>query len=83
MNGSIITHVKKNDVVKVLTGSERGKTGKVLRVMNKHGRVVVEKVNMVKRHKKSNGKEPGGIIEKEASIHASNVMRVKTAKADK
>ncbi len=69
-----IKHVKKNDVVQVMTGRDKGKTGKVLRIINKTGKVVVEKVNVQKRHKKANGKEPGGIIEKEAPIHASNVL---------
>jgi large subunit ribosomal protein L24 len=69
-----VFHVKKNDVVQVMAGSEKGKTGKVLRVNHKTGKVVVEKVNLVKRHKKSTGKDAGGIIEQEAPIAASNVL---------
>lgn len=69
-----ISHVKKNDVVQILSGKDKGKTGKVLRVINKHGKVVVEKINMVKRHKKPTGKEAGGIVEKEAPIPASKVL---------
>jgi large subunit ribosomal protein L24 len=67
--------IKKNDTVIVIAGKERGKTGKVLRVLPDEGRVVIERLNMVKRHSKS--KQPGGpqgIIEKEAPIHLSNVM---------
>ena len=67
-------HIRKKDVVQVMTGREKGKTGKVLRVINKKGRVVVEKLNLVKRHAKATQKGPGGITEKEASIHASNVL---------
>lgn len=69
-----IKHVKKNDIVQVLSGKDKGKTGKVLRVINKSGRVVVEKINMVKRHKKPTGKEAGGIVEKEAPIPAGKVL---------
>ncbi len=69
-----IKHVKKNDVVQVLSGKDKGKTGKILRINNKTGRVTVEKVNMIKRHKKATGKTPGGIVEMEAPIHASNVL---------
>ncbi|MBI2890900.1 MAG: 50S ribosomal protein L24 [Nitrospirae bacterium] len=67
-------HVRKNDTVAVMVGKDRGKTGKVLRVVPKRGRVVVEKVNMVKRHTKATQDQPGGIIEKEAPIHVSNVL---------
>lgn len=69
-----VKHVKKNDVVQVIAGKYKGKTGKIIRVINKTGKVVVEKVNIIKRHKKATGKEPGGIIEKEGPIHASNVL---------
>ncbi len=69
-----VKHVKKNDIVKVLVGRDKGKTGKILRVNNKTGKVTVEKVNVVKRHKKATGKEAGGIVEMESPIHASNVL---------
>lgn len=69
-----VKHVKRNDIVQVLSGKDKGKTGKVLRVINKTGKVVVEKVNLIKRHKKPTGKEAGGIIEKEAPIPASKVL---------
>lgn len=71
------THVKKNDMVKILAGKERGKTGKVLRVFPVKGRVIVESLNVVKRHTRPSQLSPeGGIVEKEAAISLSNVMLV-------
>ncbi len=67
-------HVKKNDLVSVKTGKDKGKTGKVLRIAKKKDRVIVEKVNMIKRHVKPSQKSKGGVIEKESLIHVSNVM---------
>lgn len=68
-------HVKKGDLVMVITGKDAGKKGKVLEVIPKKGRVVVEKANMVKRHTKPSQSLPqGGILEKEAPIASSNVM---------
>ena len=70
-------HVKTGDTVKVITGDDKGTTGKVQKVNTETGRIIVEKVNMVKKHQKPRGQGmPGGIIEKEASIDASNVMIV-------
>jgi large subunit ribosomal protein L24 len=67
--------IKKNDKVVVLAGKEKGKIGTVLRVDSEKGRVLVEKVNMVKRHTRPGGKQAqGGIIEKEAPLQISNVM---------
>jgi large subunit ribosomal protein L24 len=67
--------IKKNDMVMVVKGRDRGKTGKVMRVMPEAGRLVVERLNMVKRHSKPRGAtSPGGIIEKEAPIRIENVM---------
>ncbi|HDI79182.1 MAG TPA: 50S ribosomal protein L24 [Desulfobacteraceae bacterium] len=69
--------IKKDDKVMVIAGKDRGKIGAVLKVDRKKGRVVVEKVNMVKRHTRPGGRHAqGGIIEKEAPIHISNVMLV-------
>ena len=69
--------VKTGDTVKVISGDDKGTTGKVQKVFPETGRVIVEKVNMVKKHQKPRGQGmPGGIIEKEASIDASNVMIV-------
>ena len=68
-------HVRKNDMVKVIAGKEKGKSGKVLRLVPKKNRVVVEKVNFIKRHSRPSGKtRQGGIIQKEAAIHISNVL---------
>ena len=70
-------HVRKDDQVQVITGKEKGKTAKVLRVYAKTGRVVLEKLNMVKRHVKPSQQNPqGGIVEKELPIHVSNVLLV-------
>lgn len=70
--------IKKNDKVTVLAGKEQGKIGTVLKVDSEKGRVIVEKVNMVKRHTRpgSAGSQQGGIIEKEAPIHISNLMLI-------
>lgn len=66
--------IKKGDTVRVLSGQYRGKTGRVLRVIPKKSRVVVEGVNMIHRHTRPTQRNPkGGIIEKEAPIHMSNV----------
>jgi len=68
-------HVVKEDNVKVLSGKYRGKTGKVLKVFPKENRVIVEGVNIIKRHTKPSQKnQQGGIVEKEAPVDASNVM---------
>lgn len=65
----------KDDQVQIISGKDKGKIGKVLRVDLKMGRLVVEKVNVVKRHTKPTQKSPqGGIVEKEKSIHYSNAM---------
>lgn len=72
----VISRVRKDDTVKVIAGKEKGKTGRVLRVLPKRGRVLVEKVNFVKRHTKPSARSRGGILEKEAPIDLSNVMPV-------
>jgi large subunit ribosomal protein L24 len=69
--------IRKEDKIIVLSGKEKGKIGAVLKVDSEKGRVIVEKINMVKRHAKPSAKTAkGGIIEKEAPIHISNVMAV-------
>lgn len=73
------TPIKKGDTVVVITGKEKGKTGKVILVLPKKERVLVEKLNFVKRHSRPTQKQrQGGIIEKEASIHWSNVAMMCT-----
>ena len=68
-------HVAKGDTVRVVRGDDKGKEGKVIRVFPKTGRVVVEGMNIVKRHRKArSANEPGGIIDFPAPIHHSNVM---------
>jgi large subunit ribosomal protein L24 len=69
--------IKKNDTVRVVAGNSRGIEGKVLKVMPATGRIIVEKVNLIKRHTRPTQQNPaGGILEKEAPIHVSNVMLV-------
>jgi large subunit ribosomal protein L24 len=71
----VFVQIRKNDSVMVISGKERGKTGKVLRVNPKEDAVIIERINVVKRHTKPRGpQQAGGIIEKEASIPASNIM---------
>jgi len=66
--------IRKDDTVIVLAGKDKGRSGKVIKVMPKEERVVVEGVNMVKRHTKPDMAHPnGGVIAKEAAIHVSNV----------
>lgn len=73
--------IKKDDLVQVITGKDKGKTGKVLSVDTKNNKVLVEGVNMVSKHSKpSMANQQGGIIEKEAPIDISNVMYVHKGK---
>jgi large subunit ribosomal protein L24 len=72
-----MAHVRRGDTVVVVAGKDRGKRGKVLRVVPGKGRVVVEKINMIKKHQRPTQKlRQGGIIEREGPIHLSNVMLV-------
>ena len=71
----VATRIRKNDLVMVITGRDRGKTGKVTKVVPETGRVMIERLNMVKRHSRPRGAaSPGGIVEREAAIDLSNVM---------
>jgi large subunit ribosomal protein L24 len=68
-------HIRKNDSVMVISGRERRKTGKVLRVLPKEGAAIIERINIVKRHQRPRGpQQTGGIVEKEAPIPLSNLM---------
>ena len=70
-------HVRKNDLVMVITGKDKGTKGKITAAFPKTGKVIVEGVNMVTRHQKArNAMQPGGIVKKEAAIDASNVMLI-------
>jgi large subunit ribosomal protein L24 len=72
-----IAHVRKGDTVIVVAGKERGKRGRVLRVIPEKSRVVVERINMIKKHQRPTQRvRQGGIIEREGSIHLSNVMLI-------
>jgi large subunit ribosomal protein L24 len=69
--------IRKGDRVVVTTGSDRGKQGEVLKVLPKENRAVVQGVNIAKHHTKPRGMgQPGGIVEKEATIHLSNIMLI-------
>lgn len=68
--------LKVGDKVRVIAGSSKGKEGKIIKTLRKEDRVIVEGVNIVKKHKKGNGQETGGILEIEAPIHVSNVMLI-------
>jgi large subunit ribosomal protein L24 len=72
------TPIRKNDNVLVVTGRDRGKRGRVLKVIPETNRLVVEGVSLIKRHTKPNPQRnvKGGIVEREASVHASNVQLV-------
>jgi large subunit ribosomal protein L24 len=70
-------HVRRGDLVEVVAGREASRRGRVLRVMTESNRVLIEKVNLVKRHMRPTQKHPqGGIVEKEGSLHISNVRLV-------
>jgi large subunit ribosomal protein L24 len=69
--------VAKDDTVMVISGDDKGKTGKILKVFPKSQRIIVEGINFIKRHTKPRSRmQPGGLVEKEAPIHLSNVMVV-------
>jgi large subunit ribosomal protein L24 len=68
--------IKKGDKVVVIAGRDKGKTGEVLRVVPADSRVVVQGVNVVKRHTRAAMGNPGGIVEKEGAIHVSNVAHI-------
>ncbi|WP_167613217.1 50S ribosomal protein L24 [Maribellus sediminis] len=70
-------HIKKGDTVVVIAGNNKGAKGRVLEVIRKTDRAIVEGVNMIKKHTKPNAEAPqGGIVEKEAPVHISNLMLV-------
>lgn len=70
-------NIKKGDTVIVITGNDKGKTGKVTSVLHSKGRVFVEGINIISKHQKPDAKNPdGGIIKKEASVHISNVSLI-------
>ncbi len=69
--------LKKNDTVKVISGKSKGKTGRILRVLGDKSRVLVEGVNLAKKHQKPTQQDQkGGIVDREAPIHVSNLMLV-------
>jgi large subunit ribosomal protein L24 len=76
--------IRQGDIVKVISGSYNGKEGRVLKVLNSRNRLIVEGINMLKRHMRPNQENPqGAIVEKEGSIHVSNVQLVSGGKTTK
>ena len=77
-------HVKKGDQVEVISGNHSGATGKVIEILRKKERILIEGVRMIKKHARKSQDQPnGGIIEREGSIHISNVKLVEAPKAEK
>ena len=75
-------HVKKGDEVVVLAGQEKGKRGRILSVLTKKNRVIVEGVQMIKKHTRKSTQHPqGAIVDREGSVHISNVKKTETAAA--
>ena len=70
---SVKFKIKKGDKVVVISGRDKGRSGEVLRVMKDQGRVIVQGVHMIKRHTKPAAGNPGGVVDKEGSIHISNI----------
>jgi large subunit ribosomal protein L24 len=68
-----VVKIKKGDLVKVIAGKDKGRTGKVLRILRAKNRILVEGLNLCKRHQKPTAEQPGQIVEKEAPLHISNV----------
>lgn len=68
-----LSRLKKGDTVKVLSGKDKGKTGKILKTIPDKSRIVVERVNIVKKHKRPDQQSRGGIVEKEGPLHVSKV----------
>ena len=66
-------YIKKKDKVLILSGKDKGKTGEVLKCFKDKNRLIVSKINLIKRHTRPTQSDPGGIVEKEATIHISNV----------
>jgi len=75
--------IKKGDQVIIISGDDKGKTGEVLKAMPKESKVVVQGINLVKRHTKPSQQSAGGIVTKEAAIHVSNVAIVSNGKPSK
>jgi large subunit ribosomal protein L24 len=77
-------HIKKGDTVVVVTGNDKGQKGRVLEVITKTERAIVEGVNMISKHTKPSAQNPqGGIVKKEASIHISNLMLLEDGEVTK
>ena len=76
-------NIKKGTQVKIITGKDRGKTGEILEINRKLGKLKIKSINMIKRHTKPTKENKGGIISKESFIHQSNVKNLDTKKNEK
>ena len=75
----MVARLKKQDTVVVISGKDKGKTGEIVRLLKAQGRAIVQGVNLVKRHTAASQAGPGGIVDKEISIHLSNLSHVDPA----
>ena len=75
--------LKKGTQVKIITGKDKGKTGEILEINRKLGKLKIKSINMIKRHTKPTKENKGGIISKESFIHLSNVKNIDTKKKEK
>ena len=76
--------IQKNDIVKIISGNDKGKSGRVIKVFPDKNRIIVEGINLVKKHSRPSQENPqGAILEKEMSIHVSNVMYLNGEKSSK
>lgn len=83
MSKRIKTHVNRDDIVEVIAGAHKGRSGRVLQVLREQGQVIVEGVRMIKKHERKSQERPdGGIIEREGPIHISNVKLAKPEKTE-
>lgn len=83
MNASKKFHVRRGDTVKIISGNEKGKTGKILSMDTQKGRAIVEGMNLITKHLKPSASNPNGeIVKREASIHLSNLMLVNPANGE-
>ena len=83
MSKRIKTHVNRDDIVEVIAGAHKGRTGRVLQVLREQEQVIVEGVRMIKKHERKSQERPdGGIIEREGPIHISNVKLASSEKSE-
>ena len=77
------SHLKTGDMVKIISGKDKGKTGEILEINRKIEKVKIKSINMIKKHTKPTKENKGGIISKESFIHQSNIKNIDTKKVEK